>query len=76
MTIYLGMMLSRFPHVLFIILSVNILFPFDVVSGKRKLIASVPDHCLSFYLATRSYGTNTYHRFYNINFITSMSFKT
>ena len=50
---------------LFEILSVNILFPIGfvcVVSGKRKLIAPVPDHCLD-YLATRSYGTNTYHRF-------------
>ena len=44
-----------------------------VVSGKRNLIAPVPDHCLSFSLATQSYGTNTYHCFYNINFIRSMS---
>ena len=77
MTIYLGMMFAKIATLLFGIVSVSILFPFGivcVVSGKWKLIPPVPDQCLSFYLATRSYGTNMYHRFYNINFIQSMSF--
>ena len=60
---------------LFVILCIDNFFPFGVVIGKRKLIAPVPDHCLSFYLATRSYGINTYHRFYNINFFQSMNFQ-
>ena len=58
--IYLGQMAKRAIRN-FVSLSVNIPFLFGAVcvkGGILNLIAPVPGHCLSFYLATRSYGTN------------------
>ena len=72
-TIYLGKMAKRVVRN-FVSLSVNILFgALCVKSGILTLIAPVLGHCLLFYLATRSYGTNTQTCFYNINFIRSMN---
>ena len=51
----------------FVSFEITILFLFGVVSGIWNLNAPIPDNCLSFYLATRSYGTNTYRCFYNIH---------
>ena len=61
--IYLGKMAKRAVRnfVSFCVIC-NIPFLFGAVcvkSGILNFIAPVPGHCLSFYLTTRSYGTNT-----------------